>query len=299
VAVTSTNEPDVRVLLVGDSGVLAPTVRRCLERAGCEVVACDDVGPALALVDAFMPDVVLVQRALPSGTAFDMLGAVRSDPRCAGTGVVLVMEDVRSAELLNALDLGADDFLCVPFTPVELLARVQAVLRRRALVTPVRVAEARLAAARTSSDAPGGAGPFRRRPDATPWSGASVPAGVASSFPPRAGTVTAPPRTADAGAGSPAAGPGEVPPAGRGEVVDVGERPGDDAVAEAGTRPAGRAGPGGAPTGGGGAGERDARASGAGGHEGDRPARGAEMDGAGPAPGGDRGVPLQAPPAGD
>ena len=297
---TSTNEPDVRVLLVGDSGVLAPTVRRCLERAGCEVVACDDVGPALALVDAFMPDVVLVQRALPSGTAFDMLGAVRSDPRCAGTGVVLVMEDVRSAELLNALDLGADDFLCVPFTPVELLARVQAVLRRRALVTPVRVAEARLAAARTSSDradAPGGAGPFRRRPDATPWSGASVPAGVASPFTPRAGTVTAP--ATDAGAGSPAAGPGEVPPAGRGVMVDAGARPGDGAAAEAGTRPADHAGPGGAPAGDGGAGERDPRASGAGGREGDRPARGAETDGAGPAPGGDRGVPLQAPPAGD
>jgi len=153
--VTWTGEPEVRVLLVDPTGTLVSSIRPCLERAGCEVVVTGDVDPALGLVDAFMPDVVLVQHGLPSGTGFDVLSAVRSDPRCAGTGVVLVMEDGESAELLTPLDLGADDFLCAPFTPVELLARIQAVLRRRALVTPARVAEARLAAASVRRDPAG------------------------------------------------------------------------------------------------------------------------------------------------
>jgi CheY-like chemotaxis protein len=154
--VTGNGEPEVRVLLVGSSAELVPSLRPGLERAGYEVVVTDDADPGLALVEAFMPDVVLVEHELPSGTGFDVLRAIRSDPRCAGTGVVVVMGDGHGGDMLTALDQGADDFLCPPFKPVEVLARVQAVLRQRTIATPARVAEARLAtavASRPSSDA--------------------------------------------------------------------------------------------------------------------------------------------------
>jgi CheY-like chemotaxis protein len=220
VAVTASGVSDVRVLLVDDTGTLASTIRPCLERAGCEVVVSDDVGPALALVDAFMPDAVLVKHHLPSGTAFDLLGSIRSDPRWAGTGVVLVAEDFHSAELLAALDLGADDFLCAPFKPVELVARLQAVLRRRVLVTPVRVAEARLAAAATAS-----AG--------TASAGGAAAEGASEGGTPNGASME----------GATSAGGGVEPPVGRDGAGDAIERGNGDSSASRSTVPHGAGGP--------------------------------------------------------
>jgi DNA-binding response OmpR family regulator len=115
------------VLVVEDERKLRELVRSYLERAGFTVLSTGSGAEALTLAASAAPDLVVLDLGLP-----DVAGeTVARELRAAGS-TPIVMLTARSAEedRIRGLELGADDYVTKPFSPRELVLRVQAVLRR-------------------------------------------------------------------------------------------------------------------------------------------------------------------------
>ena len=117
------------VLLVEDERKLRDLVRSYLERAGYLVLATGSGAEAISLANSAAPDLVVLDLGLP-----DVPGeTVAREIRAAGAPSILMLT-ARSAEedRIAGLELGADDYVTKPFSPRELVLRVQAILRRGA-----------------------------------------------------------------------------------------------------------------------------------------------------------------------
>src|SRR5262249_60932200 len=115
------------VLLVEDERKLRDLVRSYLERAGFTVLSTGSGAEALTLAESGSPDLVVLDLGLP-----DIPGeTVAREMRAAG-GVPVLMLTAKSSEedRIRGLELGADDDVTKPFSPRELVLRVQSILRR-------------------------------------------------------------------------------------------------------------------------------------------------------------------------
>jgi DNA-binding response OmpR family regulator len=115
------------VLLVEDERKLRDLVRSYLERAGFVVLSTESGAEAITLAASASPDLVVLDLGLP-----DVPGeTVARELRAAG-GTPILMLTAKSAEedRIRGLELGADDYVTKPFSPRELVLRVQAILRR-------------------------------------------------------------------------------------------------------------------------------------------------------------------------
>jgi len=115
------------VLLVEDEQKLRELVRSYLERAGYTVLSTESGAEAITLAVSTSPDLVVLDLGLP-----DVPGeTVARELRAAGTTPILMLT-AKSAEedRIRGLELGADDYVTKPFSPRELVLRVQAILRR-------------------------------------------------------------------------------------------------------------------------------------------------------------------------
>jgi DNA-binding response OmpR family regulator len=126
------------ILLVEDENKLRELVRSYLERAGFAVLSTSSGAEALSLAAAASPDLLVLDLGLP-----DVSGeTVARELRGAGGPPILILT-ARSAEedRVRGLELGADDYVTKPFSPRELVLRVQAILRRggQAAAAPVPV----------------------------------------------------------------------------------------------------------------------------------------------------------------
>ncbi len=115
------------VLLVEDERKLRELVRSYLERAGFTVLSTGSGAEAITLAAAASPDLVVLDLGLP-----DVPGEVVARELRAAGPIPIVMLTAKSAEedRIAGLELGADDYVTKPFSPRELVLRVQAVLRR-------------------------------------------------------------------------------------------------------------------------------------------------------------------------
>jgi two-component system response regulator MprA len=122
--------PPGRVLVVEDDERLAAAIRRALAYDGHRVLVVHDGTEGLARVRDTDPDVVVLDVVLPGMTGLEICRRIRE----AGDGVAVLMVTARDAvpDRVAGLDAGADDYLVKPFDHEELLARVRALLRRRA-----------------------------------------------------------------------------------------------------------------------------------------------------------------------
>ena len=120
--------PGRRVLIVDDE----PMVREVLERypdaaAGSLADSAADGEAAIAAFDATTPDLVLLDLMLPKLDGFSVFQSIRAR---ASTPVIMLTARGDASERIAGLELGADDYVAKPFSPREVVARVQAVLRR-------------------------------------------------------------------------------------------------------------------------------------------------------------------------
>ena len=115
------------VLLVEDERKLRELVRSYLERAGFTVLSTGSGAEAITLASAAAPDLVILDLGLP-----DVSGeTVARELRAIGPVPVLMLTAKSSEEdRIRGLELGADDYVTKPFSPRELVLRVQAILRR-------------------------------------------------------------------------------------------------------------------------------------------------------------------------
>ena len=122
------------VLLIEDDADLRTTLEIILRDEGLSVEGHSTGEAALARLDAFDPDIVLVDIGLPGLSGFDVVAAVRER---SAIPVVVLTARAGSSDVVAGLESGADDYVTKPFVVDELVARVRAHLRR----APLRVDE--------------------------------------------------------------------------------------------------------------------------------------------------------------
>ena len=121
-----------RILVVEDEAAIAELVAINLRHAGYEVSIAADAETALKSVDRMLPDLVLLDWMLPGQSGLSLAKAWRADARTKPLPIIMLTARAEEGDKLAGLDGGADDYLTKPFSPKELLARIRAVLRRKA-----------------------------------------------------------------------------------------------------------------------------------------------------------------------
>jgi two-component system KDP operon response regulator KdpE len=124
------SEPRPHILVVEDEPEIRRFVRAALEREGYEAYEADGVERGAIEAGTRRPDLVVLDLGLPDGDGVDLIRRLRS---WSEMPIVVLSARTDEPDKVEALDAGADDYLVKPFGAAELLARVRAQLRRRAL----------------------------------------------------------------------------------------------------------------------------------------------------------------------
>ena len=136
-----------RVLVVEDESAIAELVSINLRHAGYDVVIAATAERAQLEVDRELPDLVLLDWMLPGASGLQLARRWRGETRTRELPIIMLTARNEEADRVGGLDAGADDYLTKPFSTKELLARMRAVLRRKApeaLDSAVEVAGLRL-----------------------------------------------------------------------------------------------------------------------------------------------------------
>lgn len=121
-----------RVLVVEDEPEISELIAVNLRHNGFAPIVVFDTQAAQREVDAVLPDVVLLDWMLPGGSGVQLARAWRADERTRTLPIIMLTARSEESDKVQGLDAGADDYVTKPFSAQELLARIRAVLRRRA-----------------------------------------------------------------------------------------------------------------------------------------------------------------------
>ena len=121
-----------RVLVVEDEAAIAELISLNLRHAGYEVLVAADADQALAAVDGVLPDLVVLDWMLPGQSGLALAKRWRAQARTRELPIIMLTARADEGDKISGLDAGADDYLVKPFSPHELMARIRAVLRRKA-----------------------------------------------------------------------------------------------------------------------------------------------------------------------
>ena len=119
-----------KILVVDDEQDLVKLVRYNLEKDGYKVVTASNGEDALFLARKERPELVVLDLMLPGIDGLEVCKKLKADPELANTAIVMLTAKGEEVDITLGLKLGADDYVTKPFSPKELVARVQAVLRR-------------------------------------------------------------------------------------------------------------------------------------------------------------------------
>jgi two-component system, OmpR family, response regulator ResD len=117
-----------RVAVIEDEQSIANAIATRLRSEGYEVEIAGDGPAGVALCDRFRPDLVVLDLMLPGLDGLEVMRRVRADDRASA--IILLTAKGEESDRIIGLRLGADDYVVKPFSPAELVARVDAVLRR-------------------------------------------------------------------------------------------------------------------------------------------------------------------------
>ena len=119
-----------RILIVEDEQDIADLIGFNLQRAGFEVLKAHDgiAGTETALRER--PDLIVIDLMLPGRDGYAVFRELRRDARTTGIPVIMLTARAQTEDRIQGLEAGADDYLTKPFSPKELLLRVQAILKR-------------------------------------------------------------------------------------------------------------------------------------------------------------------------
>jgi two-component system phosphate regulon response regulator PhoB len=120
------------ILVVEDEPAIQELIAASLRHAGHRVLLAESSEEAARLVGGTLPDVVLLDWMLPGASGIEYARRLRADERTRELPIILLTARSGEHDKVAGLEAGADDYLTKPFSPRELLARIKAVLRRRA-----------------------------------------------------------------------------------------------------------------------------------------------------------------------
>ena len=120
------------VLIVEDESAIAELIAVNLRHNGYRTIWAMDSASAQRELDAVLPDVILLDWMLPGESGLVLAKRWRADPRSKAVPIIMLTARGDERDRVAGLDAGADDYIAKPFSTKELLARIRAVLRRRA-----------------------------------------------------------------------------------------------------------------------------------------------------------------------
>jgi two-component system, OmpR family, phosphate regulon response regulator PhoB len=120
------------ILVVEDEPAIQELIAVNLEHAGHQVLRAANVPEAEALIRQVLPDVVLLDWMLPGPPGLSFARQLRTDQRTRDIPIIMLTARAQEQDKVAGLDGGADDYVTKPFSPKELIARIKAVMRRRA-----------------------------------------------------------------------------------------------------------------------------------------------------------------------
>lgn len=127
----------MKILLVEDDFALAMGTEYALQAEGYEVVKAGNVEAARTAIDNDKPDLVLLDVMLPDGNGYELCKDIRS--RGNMVPIIFLTAVGEEANIVQGLELGADDYVTKPYRVKELLSRISANLRRSKILTEVKI----------------------------------------------------------------------------------------------------------------------------------------------------------------
>src|SRR5918995_3832536 len=122
-----------QILIVEDERPIREMIAFGLRRGGFDVREAADAGTARAAIADQRPDLVLIDWMLPDMSGLELTRALKRDKETQEVPIIMLTARAEEQDKVMGLEGGADDYVTKPFSPRELLARINAVLRRAAL----------------------------------------------------------------------------------------------------------------------------------------------------------------------
>jgi two-component system phosphate regulon response regulator PhoB len=124
-----------KVLIVEDEAPVRQMIAFSLNRAGFEVDEAPDSATARIRIADNRPDLVLIDWMLPDSSGLELTRALKRDKETKDLAIIMLTARAEEQSKISGLDSGADDYVTKPFSARELLARINAVLRRSSAVS--------------------------------------------------------------------------------------------------------------------------------------------------------------------
>ncbi len=118
------------VLIVDDEPAIRDMLRLALEMADYSCLEAGNISDAHTLIVDECPDLILLDWMLPGGSGIELLRRLKRDENTQETPVIMLTARTTESNVVQGLEVGADDYISKPFATRELLARIKAILRR-------------------------------------------------------------------------------------------------------------------------------------------------------------------------
>jgi two-component system phosphate regulon response regulator PhoB len=119
-----------KILIVEDEAAIQELIIYNLQQAGYETVCAENAEKAMTIINAALPDLVLLDWMLPGTSGIDFARILRRSERTRLIPIIMLTARTQETDKVTGLEIGADDYITKPFSPRELIARINAVLRR-------------------------------------------------------------------------------------------------------------------------------------------------------------------------
>jgi len=133
-----------KILIADDETINLDFFEVMLSKLGFVVEKCDNGSDVLDKVKKFLPDLIILDNIMPGMTGREITKILKNDPNFKEISIIMLsaLDDVK--DKVAGFDAGVDDYITKPFNFTEVLARINAVLRNRALFEQIKVRETRL-----------------------------------------------------------------------------------------------------------------------------------------------------------
>lgn len=119
-----------KILVVDDETDVTELLAYTLKAKGFTVETLNDPNRSIGLARTFLPDLVILDVMMPDLNGIQICRMLRADPKLKKVPVVFLTAKAEESDRIQGLEIGADDYLCKPFSTKELVLRVQTILRR-------------------------------------------------------------------------------------------------------------------------------------------------------------------------
>lgn len=119
-----------KILIVEDEAAIQELIIYNLQQAGYETVSAENAEKAMAIINNALPDLILLDWMLPGMSGIEFARILRRGERTRLIPIIMLTARTQETDKVAGLEIGADDYITKPFSPRELVARINAVLRR-------------------------------------------------------------------------------------------------------------------------------------------------------------------------